>query len=214
MMKITTTLKEYIHTELVHKCYDEFFDPVTDQLRTGWQTSIMGKIAMYDPDVQNIVNTDLFSGLTLADPQADLRFKKGFVNKFLDYEIGAQTIDLWRSKMVYEFLAQSDYINTLFTKYNEFLTGGTDNNIQNEVNSESRNNSALATLPQDDVQLNLDTNTMNYADSNGLARAKGHATSTTSNKGTKYDPNALNQMIDQMEKLYKRFAKRLFILTW
>lgn len=213
-MKITTTLEEYIKTELVRKCYDEFFDVTTDQIRTGWETSIMGKIVMYDPDVQVIVNGDLFSGLSLDDPTADLRFKKGFINKFLDYEIGAQTIDLWRSKMVYEFLTQRDYINTLFTKYNEFLTGGTDNTGTSEVDSESRNNSALATLPQDNVQLDLDAETMAFADSNGLARAKGSATSTTTNKGTKFDPNALNLMIDQMEKLYKRMAKRLFILTW
>lgn len=204
----TVTILKYLRSEAKLANWDLTFNRQTDQIidNSDLKLRFMGKIMTYDSDVEELVNDRLFLGLKLTNADTDRTFKQWFINIFLNVQIDFQTIDLFRAELAGEFIAQKQYIEVLFEHYKDFLTGGNETNTSGDTTS--RSNTAFSALPQDTAQMNLDTDIMNFPDSNGLNRGKAHT--TTNSNGTKYDPEALDQMRTQMDKLRKYFSRRLF----
>ena len=205
----TTTLLTYLRAEARRFNIYETFDPSKDQFITNDDLKLrfMGKIMVYeDAQIKALVNERVFLGLKLTKPETDDLFKQWFMNTFLTQQIDFQTIDAFRAQLAGEFVGMKQYIEVLFENYKDFLTGG--DNRTNKGTTSSRSNTGFTVLPQDTAQMNLDTDVMNYPDSNGLTRGKAEMENTST--GTKFDPQALDQMREQFTKLKKHFGKALF----
>lgn len=225
MAKYTATLMEIIQSELQNMGHDEFINKGHLTFNDS-EFAFIQKVLRYDEDVQKIVNSVFFKGFKFNDELIDRYFKESFVTRFIDREIGRQTVEAFASQVLYVTLTREDYIYTVFgqemQKYMEQHTetisedrgkglentteqGQTKQRTQdkthedyrddtnekyqdttNEENSSrSDNRSAESTLPQSEVNLNVDNTVLDYADTNNISRDKSVGTKDTESKGTK-----------------------------
>lgn len=233
MARYTTTLNEYINSELGVMGHDEFIDKDGNLIFFDEEFQFIQKILKYDDDVHNIVTNKIFKGYALPNNEVDKFFKKSFIMRFLDREIGRQTIESFASQVLYVTLTHQEYIQTVFgseyqkyfeqhVDYNTDTVGNTieqstehgetkqtqDSNTKDNYSDTSNtthsdttkgkggstddNRSANATLPQSEVNINVDNTNLNYADENNISRNKNtnfNDTETSGNSETKSNGN-------------------------
>lgn len=225
MAKYTATLMEIIQSELQNMGHDEFINKGHLTFNDS-EFAFIQKVLRYDEDVQKIVNRVFFKGFRFNDERIDRYFKESFVTRFIDREIGRQTVEAFASQVLYVTLTREDYIYTVFgqemQKYMEQHTetisedrgkglentteqGQTKQRTQDKTHEDYRddtnetyqdtsheedvsrtdNRSAESTLPQSEVNLNVDDTVLDYADTNNISRDKSAGTKDTESKGTK-----------------------------
>lgn len=225
MAKYTATLMEIIQSELQNMGHDEFINKGHLTFNDS-EFAFIQKVLRYDEDVQKIVNRVFFKGFRFNDERIDRYFKESFVTRFIDREIGRQTVEAFASQVLYVTLTREDYIYTVFgqemykymeqhtettsedrgkglentteqgqtkqrtqDKTHEDYRNDTNEKYQDTTNEEessrSDNRSAESTLPQSEVNLNVDNTTLDYADTNNISRDKSVGTKDTDSKGTK-----------------------------
>lgn len=211
MSKHTTTMNEYIQSELQKMGRNEFYNAGRLTMSSK-KYAFIQKILRYDKDVQCITD-EIFQGFKLQDDKVDKLFKKTFIQRFLDREINRQTIEAFSSQVLYVTLTHEEYIYNVFSaELNKFLqnhvlnksedlynaltrdeqnqqvqenihgkdhnttitdstsdtTGNEKNQTKGNENSKvdgtSKHREATATLPQSQQNLNLNSDTMAYAD--------------------------------------------------
>ena len=101
-MKTTTTLEEILRNEASkYHGWDDIFNNENGQLiRYGATDALIYQVAQYSDMVADLCNHAFFSSYTLSDKDADKFFKKMFVNRFLIREIGFQTVDIYRTRLI------------------------------------------------------------------------------------------------------------------
>lgn len=225
MAKYTATLMEIIQSELQNMGHDEFINKGHLTFNDS-EFAFIQKVLRYDEDVQKIVNRVFFKGFRFNDERIDRYFKESFVTRFIDREIGRQTVEAFASQVLYVTLTREDYIYTVFgqemqkymEQHNETISedrgkglentteqGQTKQRTQDKTHEDYRddtnekyqdtsheedvsrtdNRSAESTLPQSEVNLNVDNTVLDYADTNNISRDKSAGTKDTESKGTK-----------------------------
>ena len=104
---------EIIQSELQIQGHNEFVNNGHLSLFDN-EFAFIQKVLHYDEDVQKIVNNKFFKGFKFTDERIDRYFKESFVTKFLDREIGRQTVEAFASQVLYVTLTHEDYIYTVF----------------------------------------------------------------------------------------------------
>ena len=118
-MKTTASLMDIIQTELINNGLNEFVnkvDGVTQITKNDDKFTFIRKVAQYDDDVQAVVNHAIFMNFSLENKQADLFFKKSFINRFVDREIGTQTLELFTNHLIGQYITDEPFITNLFFK--------------------------------------------------------------------------------------------------
>ena len=212
-MKITTTMYDYLHSELHNNGENEFFNQ--NQL-TGFNDdfAFIQRIMDYDEVVASIVNRRIFHGLSLAKPEYDQSFKRMFVNRFLNRQIQTQTIDAFSAKVSYEFLQLTPYLNNLFENFDKYVTGQTDSHQVGAQDNQMDSRSAYQSLPQTVVHLDLNETIIDYADDNNVARTKMQNDTTTDSTNNVYSPDNLEKMQDVFDKVFRIFERKCFLHVW
>lgn len=246
MARFTTTISEYLNSELDRIGKSEF---VVDDKLVFYDEDYqyIQKILRYDDDVHNVVTAKIFKGFEFQDIQVDKNFKKSFITHFLDREIGRQTIEAFSSQVLYVTLTHEDYIKYTYSHlFDDYLTGLNtgESHTVNENLSESESTSkdtstnesvnadrnATATLPQSEVNTNVDNDELRFADENTISKSKSNSsgvsdgtrnsndkqngTSDTTNKSNNYDIEVLNKAFDMKEKIFNVFDKKCFLHIW
>lgn len=196
---MTVTLFNYIQSELIKRGLNEFEDANGNLLFFNEDAQFMTKIFSYDADVSTIVDK-LFTGQSLPDAAHDQHFKKTFVYHFLNRRINRQTIEAFRMELLSTFLMNQSYINRVYADLELFLLqtaqgeqssknihqentnqSSTTNNEQNNQQTDTQqtngtnttdNREADARLPQNNIQLDVNSTLMTAADSNRISRNK------------------------------------------
>lgn len=247
MARFTTTLNEYLNGELDRMGRSEFVDTEGNLVFFNEDFQYIQKILRYDDDVHQLVTSKIFKGFQFDDIEVDKKFKKSFITHFLDREIGRQTIESFSAQVLYVTLTHEEYIKFTYSHlFEDYLTGlntsssHTENNAQSESNAKSQdtntnnsttdNRDATATLPQSEVNINVDNTELSYADTNNIAKSKNNSTgkseseqssnskdnSTSDNKAqsNSYDIELLNKAFDMKEKIFNVFDKKCFLHIW
>lgn len=225
MSKHTTTLMEIIQSELQNKGHNEFVNNGRLSFYDNEYTFIQ-KVLQFDDDVKKIVDHTIFKGFKFNDERIDRYFKEAFTTRFLDREIGRQTVESFASQVLYQTIVREDYIFTIFGsevyKYLEnhvdydMQSTGTmnENEIQNTKNEQQQTNKGTeknkgdvsskgsnissdrelsSTLPQSQINLNVDNDTLAYGDNNNISKNKTNTTNdekSNSNRDTTGETNA------------------------
>lgn len=228
MSKHTTTIMEILQSELQRKGLNEFVNNNRISF-SNKDYAFIQKIMHYDDDVNDIVNQTLFKGFKFTDERIDRYFKESFVTKFLDREIGRQTVEAFASQVLYVTLTHEDYIYTVYgsemIKYLEQHSEGKSTDIgkalenaieqgqtkqqqqdksheaykdeEKNTHSDEKNSNgkattddrnATSTLPQSQVNINVDNTNLDYADENTINRNK-NVHSDDENSSGKNDTN-------------------------
>lgn len=223
MSKHTTTLMEIIQGELQRNGFNEF---VNDGKLTfdNQDFAFIQKVLRFDEDVKKIVDNVFFKGFHFNDERIDRYFKKAFTTRFLDREIGRQTVEAFASLVLYETIIREEYIYTVFgselykylenhVDYKGEVIGNTiEDEIQNQINEEkqkqtseenidstsnetykedttskgtnvSDNREATASLPQSEINMNVDNDVLTFADDNTITKNKTSTTDETNTTG-------------------------------
>ena len=237
MGRYTTTINEFINSELTRMGKDEFIDKDGNLILFDDELQFIQKIIKFDEDVYKIVNEKIFKNLKFEDEKVDKHFKKSFITRFLDREINRQTIEAFASQVVYITLTHEEYINTVFgsefykyfeqhVDFNNDYIGNTienstehgetkqtqDNNTKDNYSDTSNtthsdntnvkggstddNRSANATLPQSEVNIDVDNTNLSYADENNISRNKNTNFNDTDTSGKSETKSSGNRNSD------------------
>lgn len=212
-MKTTTSLMEYLQSELINAGHNEFFN---DNQLTFFDDkyAFIYKVMAYDEDVAEIVNRRIFHGFTLSDPEADKVFKRGFVTRFLDREFSRQTVEAFASKVINTSIVLRDYMDIAFEHAKDFMINGTDNTTTQDSTDIKDHRYLNSNLPQDMFNMNVNDDIMKTANENTISKDKDKYDSTTKANGKNYDINKFNETFYMIERIYQEFDKKCFLHIW
>lgn len=213
MSKHTTTLFEIIKSELINSGHNEFFNE-KDFVFYDDDFSFIKKAMRYDEDVQKIVNKKIFQGFTFKDKQMDLDFKKTFVNSFLDYEIGFQTIEAFSMKVLKVTLSYQKYLETIYLDFDKFMNGLSETNSTGENENTDDNRRLNSDLPQDNINLNVDNTILNYGNENEINRNRQKGITKTNSKNNVYSLGTLEKMKELFADVFNIYEQKCFLHVW
>ena len=226
---MTTRLFNIVQSELIEKGLIEFVDKEGNLLYFEHDYQFMTKILKYDEDVAEIVN-ELFSEQTLNDPVFDEHFKKAFLYRFINRRINRQTVEAFQLELLSTFLTNEDYINRVYEDLDKYITQSNESDSQNNQNGKqtntgantSDNRTAYAELPQNNVQIDVNSTVMESATDNTITRNKQTNTLETTNeaadqsnsKSKAYQLDELFKTNGLLEKVYNVFDLKCFMQVW
>lgn len=231
MSKHTTTLYEYLTSELRLNGFNEFVNDDDDLTFNNDKYAFMQKVLYFDDDVKKIVDDKIFKGYKLENEKSDHYFKESFILRFMDREISRQTIDSFASQLLYICITNREFINIIFSdeikKYieNHEITEFEDvgkNDTTSNSDIINNNREITSTLPQSEVNLNVDDNELHYADENRISKDdtvnESKQKENTNNKHNglikKYSLDNLDKIYTMKERLFKEFDSKCFLQIW
>ena len=175
-MATTLTIYDILESELQNKGYNEFVDEEGNWIAFEKEHQFIQKMLSFDEEVASVVNELFFGNSQLDDLEHDKRFKRLFLMKFLDREIAFQSVEMFQSRMVFIFLANEGFIQNVFTDSEKYINSTQTNEQDSTQNTEgttiSDNRNAFADLPQNQVNIDLNDDTLEYASDNTISKNK------------------------------------------
>ena len=170
-------LYDFYKSELIKKGLNEFIDENGRLILFDNESQFTRKILSYDDDIETLTN-QLFNQLMLENETYDKHFKRMFLMEFIHRRIGRQTVEQFQFALMSVFLTHESYINSLYRDLYKYIhnmtnsesTGNTSNESTNTNNSTTDNRSANTTLPQNNVNLDLNNDVMRSADDNAISK--------------------------------------------
>lgn len=216
---------QILRANLIKKGKNEFFN---ENKYTGnsKQHRFIQKALRFDEDIEKIITEEVFADYRFPTQEVDHFFKKAFTNRFLNREIGRQTIEDFSSQVVFcsiihEQEIEAIYHNFLSALSNENKSKGLSEHIsEHQSISEGSDRSANATLPQDQVNLNLDKHDMAFADDNSISKnnnqsnSNGTDTTNTENSATNYNADTFKKMQGLWNSYFDEYDRKCFLQTW
>lgn len=133
---ITVTLEEYIKQELLNDNFTEFYDSENNLVWSNNKNSFLKKMLYFDDDVYFIVTDKFFVDFSFSDLTFDRKFKKMFLEKFINRQIRGQTIEDFASQVLFTTLALESYIETLISDYKKMSENRKYSNAKNTKQNE------------------------------------------------------------------------------
>lgn len=226
---ITTTLYNVIRSELIKEGFNEFVDEYGNLTIFNEESQFITKILNYDSDVQTIVEK-LFTGASLTIRENDEHFKKTFLMRFLNRQINFQTVESFRVALLSTFLMNQHYMNTVYADLDTYINQSQINTNTNKQTNEqltngsttADNRQAYAQLPQNNVQLDVNSTIMESANNNTISRNKqvnqqkntGETTGESRSENKSYQLNELLKASTIMENIFNEFDRKCFLQVW
>lgn len=215
-MKTTTTLEEILRNEASkYQDWDDLFNNKSGHLiRYGETDALIYQVAQYSDMVADLCNHAFFSGYKLSNEEADKFFKKMFVNRFLIREIGFQTVDIFRTRLIGLLLQYEQYIVNTYTNYNKMFSGQADTTTDNTSEGINKQRYAHVSLPQNNVNIDLNNDIADYADTNDLTNNSSNNQSQSRNSSTKFSPDVLRKLENVYQRVLDDFDVKLFLQVY
>lgn len=234
---MTVTLFKVIQSELIKAGHSEFEEeePATDIFPFGKfayynkEYQFTEKIMEYDKDIEDIISY-LFHGLGLEDKEHDTHFKKMFMYRFVNRYINRQTIEAFKMELMGTFLTNKHYITNVYSDIENYMTqtqttdntNSQTNKQKNDSTNTSNNRTAFADLPQNNVNLNVDNDEMQYATDNTITKNKQNNKQETEGETTginmgvtkSYQFDELIKSSSLMENVLNKFDMKCFMQVW
>ena len=218
-------LYDYYKSKLIEKGLNEFISDTGELVLFDNEFQFTTKILKFDDDIKQITN-ELFNQLMLEDDFKDNHFKRNFLMKFIHRKIGTRTIEMFQMELMTTFLTYEHYINSLYNDLEKYIlnenisnsksTGGSsDESISNNI---TKNRQAFTTLPQNNINIDLNNDVLRSADDNTISNnSTDSATTNTSKNNSESINNSKSYNLDQLVKsnnlfnnILDEFDKRCF----
>ena len=217
----TTTLFKIIQSELLKEGLNEFVDEDGNLIFFDSEHQFTSKILSYDEDIKKIMN-DLFSNHQLDEQVFDDQFKKMFLYRFINRQINRQTVESFKMQLLYTFLNHQDFLNRLAKDLDQYLTNATE---QEQINQQltdgtttNDNRQAFASLPQTNVNIDVNDTNMKSADDNTISRNKQKNNQQTdgTTKGTSkaFQLDQLLKSNGLLDTIFDDFDRKCFLQFW
>lgn len=212
-MKTTTTLEDILRNEASkYHGWDDIFNNENGQLiRYGATDALIYQVAQYSDMVADLCNHAFFSSYTLSDKDADKFFKKMFVNRFLIREIGFQTVDIFRTRLIGLLLQYEQYIVNTYKNYEKMFSGHSESTTDQKGQGLNKQRYAHVSLPQNNVNIDLNNDIAEYADINDLTNNSNDNKSNSKTTSDKFSPDVLRKLENVYQKVLDAFDVKLFL---
>lgn len=217
MSKHTTTLMDILRSELIKKGENEF---INNGRLTFFDNdfAFIEKVARFDDDVYDIVTSRFFGGRSYPDEAIDRNFKQAFTNRFMDRQIGRQTLEAFQSQVVTLYIQYAEYIYYTFGKLDNFI----ENKSTSETHSDEQSTNTSdyrgleATLPQTEINLDVTDDDLNYADTNNINKRqdKGNSKANSNSENRTFNPDNLEKVFLMKERIMNKFDEKCFLQIW
>ena len=216
ILKTTTTLEEILRNEASkYKNWDDIFNDESGQfIRYGATDALIYQVAQYSDMVSELCDHAFFSGYRLSDEKADRFFKKMFVNRFLVREIGFQTVDIFRTRLIGLLLQYEQYIVNTYKNYDKMFTGHSENTTDQKGQGINKQRYAHVSLPQNNVNIDLNNDNAEYADINDLTNNSSNNTNNSKTVSDKFSPDVLVKLQNVYQKVLDDFDRKLFLQVY
>lgn len=212
-MRNTTFLMDIIHSELIANGHNEFKN---NHHLTFFEKdfSFIQKVLRYDEDVEKIVNETFFTNCKLKSVESDRRFKKAFINRFLNREIAFQTVETFNGMVSYVFLLHEDFLNEFFDNLDDYLHAKNTNDELGKSTDVTDNRYLSSSLPQSEVNLNVEDTELSYGDTNTISKTKSEKDNTGKRESKQYTLDELFKIDNVLESVFDDFDKKCFLQIW
>lgn len=246
MSKTTITLHDYIVSEFSRDGRNEVYDffnlnnPEEDfgMLWDDDEDTYMNKILTYDEETQEVLNNRIFRGLSLTDAEADRQYKQMFLFRYMNQQIGFQTVEEFSSRVMFIFMSHKQYLDYYHKNLSDMLQQKSENKASGSSNTEgtsrdtgnsttdSNNRSANVTLPQNQPFMDLNDTRVEYADdtqadlnrsaTDNLNESTNESESTNTNEGESitHSLDELNKIRNILKGLIDEYESDCFLLIW
>lgn len=211
-MKTTTTLNEYVSAELHKKGYNEFYN---GGHFTGFdkEHSFMNLILTYAEPVKTIMS-EFFLGFSFSDESLNDMFQRAFLMKFQNREFRYQTPEDVQAELSYYMLTHAVEIETLFSSYTKMLTKTSESTTSATGKTQRDNRSMTSRFPDSQVNMNLNDETMDFADSNSIGKDVSNNDNNSHTESTSYDPDAYLKFSGIWTKYFNELDQLCFLQKW
>ena len=173
------------------------------------QANLMRKTLEYkDQTFIKMLQETLFYGTSNINQRE--RFEREFLQRFINRVIKYQTVDLF-STFLASFVSEfQELINYTYDKYDMLVTGQVETVSNNNSTSTNKTNSIYSNLPQSQINMNLDIDTLDYADDNTISKSRSSNSGTDRSTSSAYDIEALSKISALKEQIFKDMDNLLF----
>ena len=205
-MKTTTRLYDIIYGELeTHRA--EIYRS-NNQIIFN-QNNLMRKTLEYkDPYFIKMLQVTLFFGTSNINQRE--RFEREFLQRFINRVIKYQTVDLFSVYLATFVSEYQELINYCYDKYDMLVLGQVDTVSNNNSTSTNKTNSIYSNLPQNQINIDLDIDSLDYADDNTISKSRATNSGTDRSTSSAYDIEALSKISALKEQIFKDMDRLLF----
>ena len=205
-MKTTSRLYDIIYGELERHRVEIYRS--NNQIIFN-QANLMRKTLEYkDPNFIRMLQETLFYGTSNINQRE--RFEREFLQRFINRVIKYQTVDIFSSYLASFVSEYQELINYTYDKYDMLVTGQVDTVSNNNSTTTNKTNSIYSNLPQNQINMNLDIDTLDYADDNTISKSRATNSGTDKSTSSAYDIDALSKLSALKEQIFKDMDNLLF----
>lgn len=173
------------------------------------QSNLMRKTLEYkDTNFIKMLQETFFYGTSTINQRE--RFEREFLQRFINRVIKYQTVDLFSTYLASFVSEYKELINYTYDKYDMLVTGQVDTVSNNNSTSTNKTNSIYSNLPQNQINMNLDIDTLDYADDNTISKSRATNSGTDKSTSSAYDIDSLNKISALKEQIFKDMDSLLF----
>ena len=173
------------------------------------QNNLMRKTLEYkDPYFMKMLQESFFYGTSNINQRE--RFEREFLQRFINRVIKFQTVDLFSTYLASFVSEYQELINYCYDKYDLLVTGQVETVSNNNSTSTNKSNSIYSNLPQNQINMNLDIDTLDYADDNTISKNRSTNSGTDRSTSSAYDIEALSKISALKEQIFKDMDNLLF----
>ena len=173
------------------------------------QANLMRKTLEYkDPYFIKMLQENLFYGTSNINQRE--RFEREFLQRFINRVIKFQTVDLFSTYLASFISEYQEIINYTYDKYDLLVTAQVETVSNNNSTSTNKTNSIYSNLPQNQINMNLDIDTLDYADDNTISKSRATNSGTDKSTSSAYDIEALSKISALKEQIFKDIDSLLF----
>lgn len=173
------------------------------------QANLMRKTLEYkDPYFIKMLQETFFYGTSNINQRE--RFEREFLQRFINRVIKYQTVDLFSTYLASFISEYKELINYTYDKYDMLVTAQVETVSNNNSTSTNKSNSIYSNLPQNQINMNLDIDTLDYADDNTISKTRATNSGTDRSTSSAYDIEALSKISDLKEQIFKNMDSLLF----
>ena len=173
------------------------------------QNNLMRKTLEYkDPYFIKMLQETFFYGTSNINQRE--RFEREFLQRFINRVIKFQTVDLFSTYLASFVSEYQELINYCYDKYDLLVTGQVETVSNNNSTSTNKSNSIYSNLPQNQINMNLDIDTLDYADDNTISKNRSTNSGTDRSTSSAYDIEALSKISALKEQIFKDMDNLLF----
>lgn len=216
-IKTTTRIIDIVSSIFQNNCISDMENDCKNQITFFDENySYFKKISNFNDETYKMLNKHFFKDNVLKSEKADREIKKIFFTRFFNREIGRQTFEIFLTELVHILYLYDDVLSFYYDNIEKYIATQkiTKNNNSNEniVN----NRSIFSTLPQENLNLDVNNDYMQYGDNNTISKTENLQKGVGENVLSDFDYNVIKNIINNniIEKIFNKIDKKCFLQVW